>query len=180
MASKMRGKAHECKHSRAAVASNTCHSTRTGVKPYTCKYCKKCFSQSSQCKEHERSHTRVKPYTCKHCKKCFSRLRNCKEHERIHTGEKPYTCKYCEKCFSQLSTYKRHEEIHVMVNSLEHNKHGQPLKRRNQEPSTTHGGKKSSLTEENSSQIESLTCWICQEECSSMAGLIQHYNDHMR
>ena len=38
----------------------------------------------------------------------------------------------------------------------------------------------SSLTEENPSQVESLTCWICQEEFSSEACIVQHYEDHMR
>ena len=52
-----------------------------------------------------------------------------------------------------------------------------------QEPTATQGGKKScmllSVTEENSIQVESLTCWICQEEFSSRACLIKHYDDHM-
>ena len=29
-------------------------------------------------------------------------------------------------------------------------------------------------------KVESLTCWICQEELSSGASLVQHYDDHMR
>ena len=37
-----------------------------------------------------------------------------------------------------------------------------------------------SSTEENLSQAESLTCWICQEELGSESCLTQHYDDHMR
>ena len=75
---------------------------------------------------------------------------------------------------------------HVTVSSLRHNQHGQnlKLKRHLQESSTTQGGEKSGLlfssTEENLSQVESLTCWICQEELSNQPCLIQHYDDHMK
>ena len=154
------------------------------MKPYACKHCKKSFSQSSNCKQHERTHTGEKPYTCKHCKKRFKQFKTCKEHERIHTGVKPYTCKHCKKCFSQSSNCKRHEENHAVDRPLKHKQCFEvKIHLQKQEPST-HSGKKScmllSSTEENLSQVESLTCWICQEEISSEACLIQHYNDHMR
>ena len=60
------------------------------------------------------------------------------------------------------------------------------MKRHHPESSSTHSGKKSGmlfssvLTEENVTQVESLTCWVCQEEFSSRACLIQHYDDHMK
>ena len=71
--------------------------TCTGMKSYTCLYCKKSFGNSSTCKEHERTHTGEKPYTCNHCDKSFSQSSACKQDERTHTGEKPYTCKHCKK-----------------------------------------------------------------------------------
>ena len=61
--------------------------TRSGLKRYACKYCKKCFNRSKDCKDHERIHTGEKPYTCKHCNESFSQSSNCKTHERTHTGE---------------------------------------------------------------------------------------------
>ena len=156
--------------------------THTGMKLYTCKYCKKSFIRSSDCTKHERTHTGVKPYTCKHCNKCFNELGNCKRHERTHTGVKPYTCKHCNKCFSQSSSRKRHEEKHAVDSSLKSNRHGPNLKLR--EPTTTQDSIKSSklfsLTQENLIQVESLTCWICQEEFSRKTCLVQHYDDHMR
>ena len=152
---------------------------------YSCKHCNKWFSRSSICKEHERTHTGVKPYTCKHCKKCFSQSGNCKRHERTHTGVKPYTCKHCNKCFRQSSSRKRHEEKHTKDSSLKSIQHGPNLKLRGhlQEPTSTQDSIKSGMfssTEENLSQVESLTCWICQKEFSRGACLMQHYDDHMR
>ena len=37
-----------------------------------------------------------------------------------------------------------------------------------------------SLAVENSRQVESLTCWICQKEFSSEACIVPHYDDHIR
>ena len=158
----------------------------TGEKPHTCKHCKKCFRHLSACKEHERTHTGEKPYACKYCKKGFTQSSHCKRHERTHTGEKPYTCKYCKKSFTKLSNCKKHEERHARAGSLKQRQHDQCVKSRRdfQVSVATLGGKKScvlaSLTEENSSQVESPTCWICLKEFSSEACVIQHYDEHMR
>ena len=74
---------------------------------------------------------------------------------------------------------------HAIDSSLKHKQPSQDLKlSKQQEPSTTRGSKESgvliSFTKENLSQVEDLTCWICQEELSSKACLIQHYDDHVR
>ena len=185
-------KPHTCKYCEKCLCQlGNCkrhERTRTcpGVKAYVCKHCKKEFSHSSDCKKHERIHTGEKPYICKHCEKGFSQSSDCKKHERTHTGEKPYTCKYCEKCFRQLSDCKRHERKHAIRSPLKEIQHDQcfKLKRHGREPISARGCKSSrilsSLTEKNSSEVESLTCWICQEELSSKKRLIKHYDEHMR
>ena len=77
--------------------------------------------------------------------------------------------------------------MHTGESSFRRNQHDQTfflLKRHYPESSSTEGGKQSGmlfslLTEQNSREVESLTCWICQEELSSETCLIQHYDDHM-
>ena len=81
-------------------------------KPYKCQYCDKRFNSSSNCKTHEYIHTGVKPHKCKYCEKSFSWASNCKQHERTHTGVKPYKCRYCDRCFTQSSSCRRHEIRH--------------------------------------------------------------------
>ena len=72
------------------------------------------------------------------------------------------------------------------MSSLKQKEHDHCFKSRGdlQEPAATLSGKKtcmlSSLTEEKSSQVESLTCWICLKESDSEACVMEHYNEHMR
>ena len=183
-------KPYSCKHCKKSFSHlSNCKEherTHTGEKPYTCKHCKKSFCQLSHCTQHEWTHTGEKPYTCKRCTKCFRYSSARKRHERTHTGEKPYTCKHCKKSFSQSSTCKQHEERHERASSFKQKHHDQCLKPRRdlQESAATLGGKEScvlsSLTEENPSQVESLTCLICLKEFSSEACVIQHYDEHIR
>ena len=73
--------------------------THSGLKPYQCKFCDKCFIEVLQYKEHELTHTGVKRNTCKYCNKSFLRSSTCRWHERTHTRLKPHQCKYCDEWF---------------------------------------------------------------------------------
>ena len=113
------------------------------------------------------------PYSCKHCNKCFSRSSVCKEHERIHTEVKLYKCRDCEKCFSQSSGCKIHERTHIGEKpyTCKHCKKCFSQIGNCKRHERTHTGEKPYTCH---------TCWICQEECSSEACLLKHYDDHMR
>ena len=118
-------------------------------KRYKCSQCGRDFSQSSNCKRHERLHRGDKPYHCKQCDKHFTlsgnlkrhsrtvhaRQRNfkcytgtLKQHEKVHAHEeethqqeqgKPYQCKECDKCFTDSGNLKRHSKTHVRKKSFQ-------------------------------------------------------------
>lgn len=59
-----------------------------GEKLYKCKYCDRCFHQSSDCTAHESlTHAGEKGYKCKHCDNSLSSAWHLKMHERRHTGK---------------------------------------------------------------------------------------------
>ena len=90
----------------------------------------------------------------------------------IHQGGKPHKCKYCEKCFHVLSDCKEHEQIHSGDTPLTNEDKVAPSEE-------TEPQQLSSTAEQSSNQLNTFSCWICQEELSSQELLIEHYDNHM-
>ena len=144
---------------------------------------------------HERVHTGEKPHECENCGKSFMRIASLRIHERVHSGKKRYECKQCSKCFSQQGALRRHKEVHNREISHKCDSSKGSFKRflsnckragsniRAGLPNSTlsHREPDGNRMEDQQSDInERYSCWICQEDMSSEALLLQHYENHMK
>ena len=140
-------------------------------------------------------------FECQQCGKYFKRPANVRFHEWVHTGEKPYECKQCGKRFSRSWDLRKHESIHTLLKSRKFVQKKEILPKRLESCKQRRAGAKNvdvratgftnnqrthsetgicGVADPQSVIIfEKHSCWICQEEMSSEALLLQHYEHHM-
>ena len=83
------------------------------LKPFTCKLCKRRFSQKGHLKQHSLVHTGERRFECDDCGKGFSRKGHLNVHSLVHTKERRFKCDDCGKSFSRKGHLKRHsQQVH--------------------------------------------------------------------
>ena len=80
---------------------------------WTCLYCNKTFQQSSNYKNHMRTHSDERPYVCEICDIGFKERYHLKKHLLFkHTNEAKEKCRHCGKRFKDSTAVRAHERIH--------------------------------------------------------------------
>ena len=156
---------------------------RAGEKPHQCKQCNKSFRQPEHLRAHEIIHC-GRPYDCKQCGKIFRYASSLKKHtcKGVQTGGTRYQCKLCTCIFSCAGDLVEHGKIHKK-NKLPDSTIS--LRTRRIASGSTNYDSDNQLSVSaagcsESSHVEKHSCWICQEEMSSEALLLEHYENHMR
>lgn len=74
--------------------------------------CEKCDKVTSNCVKHECSGMSATTFTCKVCRKSYTNEKHLKLHMRSHSGLKPFSCQFCSKTFAYQHVLKLHQVQH--------------------------------------------------------------------
>ena len=91
-------------------------------KPYQCKECNKCFSNSGNLKHHSKTHAKKKSFQRKEEEKRIlvgqvNRMQNTgiklTQGQKVHTRQRNFKCQHCSRRFFHTGTLKNHEKVHA-------------------------------------------------------------------
>lgn len=94
---------HEC----SGQAAGLYHAANT----FTCKVCRKSYTDEKHLKMHMRSHSGLKPFNCQFCNKSFAYQHVLKLHQVQHYSSRVYQCTLCQTTFPS----KKDMETHIMT-----------------------------------------------------------------
>ncbi|KAK7078307.1 hypothetical protein SK128_024899 [Halocaridina rubra] len=109
-------KCHICNRCFAVKCNLDAHKwVHMGVRdrPHKCKLCERSFHRKKDLEAHVRSHKNIRPFTCNECGKSFIHKNNLQLHIREHSGEKQHKCDFCGKAFFRKYNLNNHVRIHT-------------------------------------------------------------------
>lgn len=80
---------------------------------FTCKICRKTFSNYSRLKFHTIDHIKERNHVCEVCEKAFYLRRHLQSHLKSHSLKKELECSICSKNFKTRKQRIQHENIHT-------------------------------------------------------------------
>lgn len=80
---------------------------------FTCKICRKTFSNYSRLKFHTINHTKERSHVCEVCRKAFYLRRHLQSHLKSHSLKNELECSICSKNFKTKKKRIQHENIHT-------------------------------------------------------------------
>ncbi len=81
------------------------------LRPYACDKCDKKYKQTSELKEHMKSHSDLKSYVCNVCGKTLATRNGIYVHMKVHNGIKNHECQTCGTKYvtaGQLASHIKH------------------------------------------------------------------------
>ncbi len=140
----------KCDKVTSACVKHECSGMSAAAATYTCKVCRKSYTNEKHLKLHMRSHSGLKPFSCQFCSKTFAYQHVLKLHQVQHYSSRVYQCTLCHTTFPS----KKDMETHIMSHDEEgdgHMPHPYHHQRHPARPSSTGSASASSCTDRSSS-----------------------------
>lgn len=84
----------------------------TGVKPYRCEHCGKCYALPETLLRHMTGHSKDPPYQCNRCSMALDHFSEYLRHQVYHMLKSIYRCSFCGEGFVWKRALKEHARLH--------------------------------------------------------------------